>query len=52
MSIDPICGMTIDPNKTPFRSEYQGNAVYFCSLGCKKTFDKDPANHMPRLDAR
>ncbi|MDA4125007.1 MAG: YHS domain-containing protein [Thaumarchaeota archaeon] len=48
MAIDPICGMTVDPGRTPFHSEYQGTMVYFCSPGCKKSFDKDPASHAPR----
>jgi len=46
MAIDPICGMTVDPSKTPFKSEYQGRKVYFCCAGCKKTFDRDPAAHL------
>ncbi len=43
MAIDPICGMTVDPNKTPFKSEYQGRKVYFCCVGCKTAFGRDPA---------
>lgn len=46
MAIDPICGMKVDPNRTPFRSEYQGREVYFCCAGCKKAFDGDPAAYM------
>jgi YHS domain-containing protein len=43
MAVDPVCGMTVDPNKTPFWSEYQGRKVYFCCAGCKTAFDRDPA---------
>ena len=39
---DPVCGMTVD-RKTPHRSEYAGQTVYFCSAHCKKRFDADPA---------
>jgi YHS domain-containing protein len=45
MAIDPICGMTVDPNKTPFISEYQGRKVYFCCVGCKRAFERNPDAH-------
>jgi YHS domain-containing protein len=43
---DPVCGMTVDRSKTPFRSEYKGKTVYFCSAGCKASFDADPARYV------
>ncbi|MGD0318442.1 MAG: YHS domain-containing protein [Nitrososphaerales archaeon] len=46
MAIDPMCGMTVEEKKTPFRSEYLGTKVYFCCAGCKTAFDRDPAAHM------
>lgn len=46
MAIDPKCEMKVDPNKTPFKSEYQGKKVYFCCVSCKKTFERDPAARM------
>ncbi|MFQ5941571.1 MAG: YHS domain-containing protein [Nitrososphaerales archaeon] len=42
MANDPICGMTVEENKTEFVSEHEGAKFYFCSAGCKSTFDKDP----------
>lgn len=42
MQKDPICGMTVDENKTKFTSEHEGRMFYFCSAGCKSTFDRDP----------
>ena len=42
---DPICGMDVDPQKTSLTSEYQGQTYYFCSSGCKKTFDKEPQKY-------
>jgi YHS domain-containing protein len=42
MVIDPVCGMEIDPKTAAGKSEYQGKTYYFCSLGCKKSFDKAP----------
>ena len=42
MELDPVCGMTVDPKTAAGKSEYQGKTYYFCSLGCKAAFDKDP----------
>ena len=39
---DPVCGMDVDPAKAAGKSEHNGKTYYFCSLQCKKTFDKDP----------
>jgi YHS domain-containing protein len=43
---DPVCGMTIDRFKTPFRSEYAGRTVYFCGAGCKARFDAEPERYL------
>jgi len=40
--IDPVCGMEVDPATAAGTSEYQGATYYFCSVGCKRQFDKDP----------
>lgn len=39
---DPVCGMTIEPDKAKGTSVFNGETVYFCSLNCKKTFDAMP----------
>jgi membrane fusion protein, copper/silver efflux system len=45
---DPICGMDVDPKGAVAAgrtSVYEGTTYYFCSDGCKKDFDKDPARY-------
>jgi Cu+-exporting ATPase len=42
-AIDPVCGMTVNTATAEYRSFRNGAAYYFCSAGCKETFDKDPA---------
>ena len=39
---DPVCGMTVDPHRTPHRSIVDGRTVSFCGAGCKARFDGDP----------
>ncbi|HLO17548.1 MAG TPA: YHS domain-containing protein [Anaerolineales bacterium] len=43
---DPVCGMDIDPATAAGTSEYKGQTYYFCSPGCKKSFDKDPEKYV------
>jgi Cu+-exporting ATPase len=43
---DPVCGMQVDPVKAAGQSQYQGRTYSFCSLGCKKKFDLNPARYM------
>jgi hypothetical protein len=45
---DPVCGMTVDRHKTPFRTEYAGKTVYFCSADCKARFDAAPERYLDR----
>jgi len=44
--IDPVCGMTVDPHKTPHRAEHAGNPYYFCSAGCRAKFVADPVRYL------
>ena len=46
MAIDPVCGMTVDEKKAAGKSDYQGKTYYFCSPGCKKGFDREPAKYL------
>ncbi len=42
-AIDPVCGMTVDPAKTPHHAEHEGRPWFFCSAGCRSTFVAEPA---------
>jgi YHS domain-containing protein len=46
MAIDPVCGMEVDERKAAATSEYKGNKYYFCAVGCKKAFDKEPEKYL------
>ncbi|OGO30195.1 MAG: hypothetical protein A2Z29_07825 [Chloroflexi bacterium RBG_16_56_11] len=43
---DPVCGMDVDPKTAAAKSEYMGQTYYFCSQGCKKSFDANPAKYV------
>lgn len=36
--IDPICGMTVNPEMAAGKFEHDGKTVYFCSSGCLEKF--------------
>jgi Cu+-exporting ATPase len=46
--IDPICGMSVDPDHAEYRSFQKGVTYYFCSAGCKETFDKNPNKYIKK----
>jgi len=39
---DPVCGMTVDRAKTPWKSRWQSATFYFCGQHCKHRFDAAP----------
>jgi YHS domain-containing protein len=43
---DPVCGMMVDEDTAPAKSEYKGKTYYFCSLDCKEEFDADPESYV------
>jgi Cu+-exporting ATPase len=43
---DPVCGMTVDPNKAAATAEYDGQPYYFCSKGCATKFQQNPTKFL------
>ena len=39
--IDPVCGMSVDPN-TELKTDYQQQTYYFCNPSCLDKFKADP----------
>ena len=42
---DPVCGMMVDEKAATWRSDHAGKTYVFCSPGCKKDFDRQPAKY-------
>jgi Cu+-exporting ATPase len=42
---DPVCGMQVDPVRTPHRAEHGGRRFFFCSQGCRDKFVAEPAKY-------
>ena len=45
MTTDPVCGMSVDPERAAGRATYLGTTYYFCSTHCRNAFQADPARY-------
>jgi P-type Cu+ transporter len=43
---DPVCGMTVDPAKSPHRHDHRHTTYHFCSAGCRTKFAADPEKYL------
>ncbi|PYN22358.1 MAG: YHS domain-containing protein [Candidatus Rokuibacteriota bacterium] len=48
MAVDPVCKMSVEPTKAAAQSTYRGRTYYFCTVGCKQAFDKEPGKYLAR----
>jgi xanthine dehydrogenase accessory factor len=46
-AIDPVCGMTVAAVAASLHVEEDGLTTWFCSEGCKRDFEADPARYQP-----
>ncbi|WP_067925207.1 XdhC family protein [Alicyclobacillus shizuokensis] len=44
--VDPVCGMTVDLAKTPYRLELDGTTYGFCCSGCRDRFAREPDKYL------
>jgi P-type Cu+ transporter len=42
MERDPVCGMTVDPERVKATTEHNGKPYYFCCAGCAAKFRAQP----------
>jgi YHS domain-containing protein len=43
---DPVCGMDVTPETAAGKVEYKGKTYYFCSPGCRRSFEKEPEKYL------
>jgi Cu+-exporting ATPase len=44
--IDPVCGMTVDPQRAASMHEHAGRTYYFCSASCAARFQAEPERYL------
>lgn len=42
---DPVCGRTVNAERSQFFTEYGGMIYHFCCTHCKETFLKEPERY-------
>ena len=48
MTMDPVCGMTVDPGAAAGRHAHAGQTYLFCSTACLNAFKSDPERYLGR----
>jgi len=43
---DPVCGMTVNPEKAAGSTEYHGDRYWFCGKSCKAKFEAAPETYI------
>lgn len=43
--LDTVCGMQVNPEIVSFKSSYEGEEFWFCSLKCHEKFNKNPRQY-------
>jgi xanthine dehydrogenase accessory factor len=46
VTLDPVCGMTVDPERARHLAEHDGVIYAFCSIGCRTRFVREPAAYL------
>jgi P-type Cu+ transporter len=49
---DPVCGMRIEPARTPHRHAFARQDFFFCGAGCRDKFAADPGKYVAGAAAR
>jgi Cu+-exporting ATPase len=47
-AIDPVCGMTVQPETAEYHTQYDGHDYYFCAAGCMKRFQAQPQQFLAK----
>ncbi|MCG3144148.1 MAG: Silver exporting P-type ATPase [Gammaproteobacteria bacterium] len=50
-TVDPVCGMTVDPLTAHGPHHHRGHAYYFCSEGCLRKFEANPEHYLEESEA-
>ncbi len=45
-TIDPVCGMEVDPSRAAARVEHGGKTYYFCAPHCARKFEANPDKYL------
>lgn len=44
-AVDPVCGMDVDPAKSPHSAAHGGQTYHFCAAACRESFLREPSRY-------
>jgi P-type Cu+ transporter len=48
--LDPVCGMKVNPAKSPHHVKHGGRSYHFCSAGCRAKFAAEPEKYLTKRE--
>ncbi|WP_438275499.1 heavy metal translocating P-type ATPase [Nitrobacter sp.] len=48
--LDPVCGMSVDPQTSKHRFDHHGTTYHFCSAGCRTKFAASPRSYLDKSE--
>jgi YHS domain-containing protein len=51
-TIDPVCGMDVEPGRTKLVSVHNGQSYWFCAEACRRAFEADPEKYLTPKPAK
>ncbi|CAN5407862.1 hypothetical protein BH10ACI4_BH10ACI4_06100 [soil metagenome] len=48
---DVVCGMNVDPAASSGSTKHDGKTYFFCSAGCKRSFEAEPMRYIASTSA-
>jgi YHS domain-containing protein/positive regulator of sigma E activity len=45
-TLDPVCGMKVDPAEAAAKIDYEGRTYFFCNAGCLEAFIQEPSRYL------
>ncbi len=52
MEKDPVCEMDVNEGEAAVTYEYKGKTYYFCAVGCKDKFAKNPEKFLKSSEGK
>jgi YHS domain-containing protein/positive regulator of sigma E activity len=45
-TVDPVCGMQVDPARAAGKIDYEGKTYFFCNASCLEAFIREPSRYL------
>jgi Cu+-exporting ATPase len=52
IATDPVCGMTVDAEKSMTQANFEGKTYHFCDTPCRDKWDANPQKYARKAAAR